>query len=198
MTDIPHSDDLFLRFFDRWYEDDDRQQKVFKTTRPDLLSNHAYVGSSRESISRLTDQSQAEVMHCIGRMTEAARNDWSCTLGLTGDMDLSWLEAVDEYYNPGRIAELITSSSPEDFSNDYIVTCCEFGALLAYVMKSLQPRLFWNLEWPYWESSLVDPVSGSVIPVFHWAIKKMSDYGWDDGFAEKVEMCLEMLDQKAS
>lgn len=75
------------------------------------------------------------------------------------------------------------------------IICCEFGAMLGAVMRSLQPRLFWSPNWPYWESSLIDPASGSEIPVFHWAIKKMSSYGWDDGFAEKTEACLAMLDR---
>ncbi len=42
---------------------------------------------------------------------------------------------------------------------------------------------------PYCESSLVDPDTGRLIPVFNLAIKKMSDYGVDDGFGDKVKSC---------
>lgn len=197
MTDIPHCDELFLRFFDRWYEDDDRERKGFKTTRPDFLTSDGYVGSTAATTSPLTEESQAAVMKRIEIMTEAASTDWARNLNLTGEMDLVWIEIIDAHYDTDRIAELISNSDPEDFSNDYLVTCCEFGALLGYVMKTLRPRLFWNPDWPYWESSLIDPVHGHVIPVFHWAIKKMSDYGWDDGFAEKVKACLDLMDRKS-
>lgn len=198
MVKLPHSDELFLRFFDPWYGDADREQKGFKTTRPDVLTTSEYLGASAASKSRLTPTSQAEVMRRIEVITQSAQTDWTRTLNLTGSVDLSWIQQIDEHYRPKRIAELLMNSNPEDFSNDYLVTCCEFGALLGRVIKGLQPRLFWLPEWPYWESSLVDPASGSVIPVFHWAIKKMSSYGWDDGFAEKIEMCLDLLDQRVS
>ena len=33
----------------------------------------------------------------------------------------------------------------------------------------------------------------SVVPVFHWAIKKFSTYGIDDGFADKPQVCVQML-----
>jgi hypothetical protein len=131
----------------------------------------------------------------IETMTRAAASDFARALNLHGEMDLTWIRAVDAHYDTARIAELIETSDPEDFSNPYLVTCCEFGALLGNVMKALQPRLFWCPDWPYWESSLIDPVSGNCIPVFHWAVKKMSADGWDDGFAEKVGAALEFLDR---
>lgn len=93
-----------------------------------------------------------------------------------------------------RPADPIARSHPEDFGGDYVVLCCEFGAVLGHVMRARQPRLFWYLDWPYWESMLLDPQTGTVIPVFHWAIKKMSDYGVDDGFVPKIERCLRILD----
>jgi hypothetical protein len=41
-----------------------------------------------------------------------------------------------------------------------------------------------------------DPGSGNLTPVFRWAMKKMSNYGWDDGFAQKIEACVQLLDKK--
>ena len=55
--------------------------------------------------------------------------------------------------------------------------------------------LDWIIEWPYWESSLFDNKTGHVLAVFHWAIKKMSDYGIDDGFAAKTKACLQLLEE---
>jgi hypothetical protein len=37
MRDLPHCDDLFLRYFDRWYSNADRKRKRFRATRPDLF-----------------------------------------------------------------------------------------------------------------------------------------------------------------
>jgi len=39
------------------------------------------------------------------------------------------------------------------------------------------------------------PDPQSLIPVFHWAVKKMSGYGWDDGFVQKIDACLKLLDK---
>jgi hypothetical protein len=65
-------------------------------------------------------------------------------------------------------------------------------------MQTMQPCVAWYLEWPYWDSAPYDPVSGFLIPVFHWAIKKMSDYGVDDGFRTKVKACLQVLNERST
>ncbi len=43
--------------------------------------------------------------------------------------------------------------------------------------------------WPYGESRLPYVPCGAEVAVFHGAIKKMSEYGVDDGFADKVQAC---------
>lgn len=162
-----------------------------------MLQHEFFLGKNSSESSSLKRTQQEEVSDRIDRMLEAARSDWSGYLFLTGEPDLRWIETFDEYYDRDQIQKLISRSDPRDFSNDYVVTCCEFGAVLGYVMTSLQPLLQWQYEWPYWESALFDPRSGNVIPPFHWAVKKMSEYGVDDGFGAKVELCLELLEQKA-
>ncbi len=137
-----------------------------------------------------------EVSQRLATMLEAAQNDWSGYLYLSGEPDLRWIEIFDEFHDRTKIQQIISRSDPQDFSNDYVITCCEFGAVLGHVLISLQPRLQWHYEWPYWESGLFDPKNGHLIPPFHWAIKKMSEYGVDDGFAAKIESCLEILDSK--
>ena len=154
------------------------------------------IGLTAADASPLSEKSQQEVIHRIETMLQAARTDWPAYLQVSGDVDLAWIDACDKYHDPGHIEEVIERSDPTDFSNDYLVLCCEFEAVLGHVMRSLQPRLVWLAEWPYWESALLDPQTGNLMPVFHWAMKKISDYGWDDGFAEKVEACLELLDNK--
>jgi len=195
MAALLHCDELFLQFFDHWYDDKDRKRKGFKATRPDFLQTPSLIGLSQREASPLDDEGQNQVLHRIETMVEAARNDWPGYLDVSGELNLDWIDSFDRYYNKGKIAGVIKRSNPEDFSNDYVVLCCEFGAALGYVMLSMQSRLAWHLEWPYWESALLDPKTGTVIPVFHWAIKKMSNYGWDDGFAKKTEACIQLLDK---
>jgi len=54
------------------------------------------------------------------------------------------------------------------------VTCCEFGAILGTVLAAELPTLARLNAWPYWEAALHHKPSGSLIPPFHWSIKKMS------------------------
>ncbi len=195
MAALPHCDNLFLHYFDRWYNDADRLRKEFPATRPDMLNSSALIGLSQDKASPLESQDQQQVWHRIETMLEAAREDWPQYLQVSGEISLQWITVFDKYYRTNRIQAVIKRSDPSDYSNDYLVICCEFGAVLGHVLRTLQPRLIWSLDWPYWESALLDPKTGNLIPVFHWAIKKMSGYGWDDGFAEKVTACLQLLNE---
>lgn len=187
---IPHCDELFLRYLDPWYDDSDRARRGFAATRPDMLTLDTI------SESPLNQETQEEVAHRIQTMFNAAQSDWSSQFSLTGDPDLHWIETIEKHYDRAQIKDLIGRSDPEDFSNDYLIVCCEFGALLGHVLKKLKPRLQWHYEWPYWESDLRDPKTNNIIPPFHWAVKKMSEYGVDDLFWEKVPACVSMLDRK--
>lgn len=126
-------------------------------------------------------------------MVAAARADWPRYLAVSGDIDWSWIDAFDRYYDSDRIHGVIERSDPSNFSNPYIVLCCEFGAALSHVFRAALPRLVWRLLWPYWDSALLDPKRGMIVPVFHWAVKKMSEYGVDDGFVSKTKGCLQIL-----
>lgn len=190
------ADQMFEWFFDRWYDEESRKAKEFKATRPDMLEVEEFVGRSAAEICGLTDEARSIVLEQVETMRKAADADWRKYLEVVEPMDLSWIEAFDTHYDLKRIEELLGRSDPADFSNDYLVTVCEFGAVLGTVMKGLLPRLEWMAAWPYWESSIFDSVTGNVIPVFHWGIKKFSTYGIDDGFSGKVEACLGMLRER--
>jgi hypothetical protein len=182
---IPDCDDVFSKFFDRWYDDDDRQRKGFAHTRPDMMAAYR-TGLSGSDICPLSEASRQRVLDQIATMLKTAHSDWSTYLHVSGEIDMDWVEAADSFYDTERIAALIDRSDPEDFSNDLVVTVCQFGAVLGHVMRQSEPRLEWVAEWPYWESALYDPATGNIIPPFHWAIKKFSDYGVDDGCVPKI------------
>lgn len=190
---LPHCDALFARFLAPWYSAKDIERKRFEATRPDIFTCADYVGISVSELSILREDGEREARTRIGRMLEACRTDWPRYLRVFGEIDEQWIEAFDEHYDRKRIAEVLKRSDPKDLSNDYLVLVCEFGAALGHVLCKKQPRLAWLYDWPYWESSLVDSRSGAVIPPFHWAVKKFSNYGVDDGFAAKIDMCLHVL-----
>jgi hypothetical protein len=196
MRALPHCDDLFLRFFDPWYDDAGRQRRGFKATLPDVLQHDSFIGLTQTQASCVTEKAQHDIVQQIDGMVDAARQDWPTYLPVTGDINLDWIDAFDRHYDRDRIHEVIDRSDPSSFSNDYVVLCCEFGAGLSRVLRDAKPRLVWRLDWPYWDSSLLDPETGTAIAIFHWAIKKMSEYGVDDGFRAKVKACLQFLNEK--
>jgi hypothetical protein len=158
-----------------------------------MLRDGTYVGLTESEASPLADTAQAKMREQIEVMTKAARSDWPRYLDVSGEIDVGWIDAFDRYYDRARIADLIQQSDACDFSNDYLVISCELGAALGYVFQTRLPRLIWHLESPYWESAILDPVSGYLVPVFHWAVGKMSEYSVDDGYVGKIETCLHLL-----
>jgi len=195
MKKLEQCDILFHRYFDPWYTDEARRRRGFKATRPDMLFVEQLIGADATRASPLTEDAQVKIREQIETMINAARGDWQNYVPVSGEIDLHWVKAFDAYYNRSRVTEVIARSDPKDFGCDYIVLCCEFGAVLGHTLRLLRPGLDWYLDWPYWDSMLLDPDSGTVIPVFHWAIKKMSSYGIDDGFADKIKKCLDILGQ---
>lgn len=195
MSSLPHCDELFLQFFDPWYNDASRKRRGFKATLPDVLQHDSFIGLSQTEASCVNELAQQKILAQIKDMVTAAREDWSTYLPVTGEIDLGWIDAFDRHYDRDKIHQVIDNSDPSNYGNDYVVLCCEFGAALGHVLRAAQPRFVWRLDWPYWDSSLLDPKTGSALPVFHWAIKKMSEYGVDDGFVSKVRASLRFLDE---
>lgn len=193
---LEHCDPLFTKFLSPWYSEADRKRKRFDATRPDVLTVGDYARVPLAELAVLRDDAARDVQMRIDRMLDACRGDWPTYLRVSGDLDEHWIDAFDEYYDRKRVGEVIARSDPADFSNDYLILVCEFGAAIAHVLRTKQPQLGWVYDWPYWESSLVDTRSGAVIPPFHWAVKKFSEYGVDDGFSAKIEMCIDLLEQK--
>ena len=131
-----------------------------------MLENESFVGLTQTEASLIAEESQPEVLSRIDGMLEAAQGDWPTYLKVSGTVDLGWVDAFDRHYTHARSEKTIDQSDPADFANDYIVICCECGAVLGQVLRSLHPRLVWRLDWPYWDSCLLDPKAGCTIAVF--------------------------------
>jgi hypothetical protein len=192
--ELPNCDDLFVKFFDPWLDDELRKRRVFKATRPDMQTIVEWKDLSSEELSRLTADGEAEVRNQIQSMVDAATEDWADLGSLSGPVTLDWVDAFDRYYTREEIAKVIDRSDPSDYSNEYLVLCCEFGAVIGKCLINLNPRSLWLPDYPYWETPVFDPRSGSLINVFSWAVKKMSEYGVDDGFKSKALKCLEVVE----
>lgn len=191
-------DEMYYRFLDRWYDDDDREHKVFPASRPDMQALEEWEGGTAESMRKLTPEYSTKVLQQIERMQKAAETDWQSYLSVQLPMNDTWIKAFDEYYDLEHVQDVVDRSDPTDYGNDYVIILIEFGAVLGDVLISKRKGMIWLPDSPYWESSVFDPKTGTIIPVFHWALKKFSTYGIDDGFAEKVDMCIHILEQHES
>ena len=189
---LPGCDDLFQKYFDRWYEEADRQNKTFQSNIPDI-ETCAPPGTKVENVTRFSEENREKIIIQVSKMVEAASKDWPNFLGESGHLDVDWIDAFDKHWDQARIANMLYTADPTDFSNPYLITCCEFGAAIGDVLLSLAPRCGWLADWPYWESAIYDPMSGKRINVFHWSIKKFSEYGVDDGFAAKLKACAAVI-----
>jgi hypothetical protein len=126
-------------------------------------------------------------------MLEAVQGDWPNYLPVKPPLSVEWIEEFDEFWTADRVREVLDRSDPRLFHNDVLVMVCEMGVALGEVMRQAAPQLEWLLDWPYWESGLLDVPSGNRINVFHWAVKRFSEYGIDDGYGAKVRACIEQV-----
>ncbi len=126
-------------------------------------------------------------------MVDAASGDWAEFTETSESVSVEGLHAFDEFYGRPEVAALIRRSDPTDFSNEYLVLCCELGAAIGEVFRGLDANLEWVYDWPYWESAIWHPKSGSQINVFDWAVKKLSSYGVSDGLRPKLLHCWSTL-----
>ena len=126
-------------------------------------------------------------------MIEAATVDWRDLLDVKGQLSISWISGFDHHFNRRRIQEIIRRSDPAQYDNDYLVLCCELGAVLGTVLNDLEPQLSWLYDWPYWESALYCQQTRSRLNVFHWAVKRLSEYGVEDDLTAKIAACRSIL-----
>jgi hypothetical protein len=192
---LPHCDKLFEQFFGPWHDEESFKRRGYKATRPDLETLFKR-GTPSERVQVLDSEGQGTVHRMVATMVEAATSDWPAYLGVSGSVSLDWIAAFDSYYTRKKIKEVLDRSDPSQFDNEYLVAICEFGAVLGEVLLKESSDLDWLYDWPYWESALYHGRSGTRVNVFHWAVKKMSEYGVDDGLAEKIQACVGFLNKK--
>ncbi len=188
---LPHCDALFKKFFTPWYETDDPPT----TTRPDMYVINGFDGKpiDFDKIQYLPEDLLEYNKKQLKTMADAALSDYQDII-ISNKLDIQVLDAVDKYYDREKITEIISRSDPKDFSNDYLIEVCEFGAMLGYLFCQID-GYGWLYSHPYFHSIIVHKETGFGITVFDWAVKKFSEYGVDDGFAAKFKMALETVKQ---
>lgn len=190
---LPDCDELFLRYFEPWLSVEDRKRRGYRATKPDVEELNVPAELTASDLSPLTDEGQIEMAARIREMVEAASGDWITLLSVEGVPSPAWISEFDNQFQRRQIQQIIDRSDPRQYDNEYLVLCCELGAVLGIVFASLEPRLVWLYEWPYWDSALYDQATRSRINIFHWALKKMSEYGVEDGLLPKLEACRRIL-----
>jgi hypothetical protein len=188
---LPHCDTLFEKFLTPWYD----QKDPPKMTRPDMYVISGFEGQplDLDHIQYLPDDLLEYNKKQLQTMADAALNDYQHIIN-SDKLDLNVLDAVDKYFDRKKIAEVISKSDPTNFSNDYVIEVCEFGAMPGHLFNQVD-GYGWLYSHPYFHSIIVHKDTGFGITVFDWAIKKFSGYGVDDGFTAKFRMALESVKQ---
>jgi hypothetical protein len=191
---LPDCDDLFAKYLIPWYPANDRPAM----TRPDMYIISGFedkpldIGSLQYLENELLEQTKKQ----IHAMADAALQDFR-EIVQSESLSLNVLEAVDKFYNRNRISQIIRNSDPADFSNQYLVTVCEFGATIGQLFQEIE-GFDWLYSYPYFHSIIVHKDSGFGIPVFDWAVKKFSEYGVDDGIVAKFQSALDGINSYRS
>lgn len=173
--ELPDCDEIWARYFARWYQPDDLAGRGYSATRPDA-ERSLLPGTPARAASSLTDAGVSRVRVQLDTMLTAVLADWPTYLNVDAPLDILWIQAFDTHWTRPRVHELLGWSDPTDFSNELVVLACEFGVALGEVMRAACPQLQWLYEWPYWESGLLDVPTGYRINVFDWGIKRFSEY----------------------
>jgi hypothetical protein len=189
--ELPDCDDLFLKYLSPWYPEEERPQM----TRPDMYVISGYKGESLDlgTLQYLSDEFLEKSKKQIQIMTKAALGDYQDII-ISDKLDFSVLEAVDEFYNRQKIADLINASDPQYFSNPYLVAVCEFGVTIGHLFNELE-GFYWLYSYPYFHSIIVHLETGFGITVFDWGVKKFSEYGADDGYVAKIHAAIDAINE---
>jgi hypothetical protein len=186
---LPSCNDVFMRFFDRWYSDEERERHGrHGTVRPDI-ARFAAPGTPVSEVSPLTPESGRTVIEFLRGLASAVS-------GAPGKIDLAWIQGFHAFYDRKELAKMLEAADPRDRRNPYAMTCQGFAAALGEVLIASMPGCAWLPDAPVWESAVYDPRGGCRINVFDWAVKKLSEYGVDDGYAMKVKVCVGMYEDE--
>lgn len=171
MGGLPSSQTLYSVYFAPWFPPEDPRAPRL---RDDVEQIELPPGEHIRSLCPLTGEGRTRVEAQLDRADQAARADLGALLERAGDPDFTWLDQLEAVATPERLQTWIKGSDPAKPDNTYLLVCCETGALIASVLRREYPALRWLPDFPYFESTLFDLNSLTLLPVFHWALKTLS------------------------
>ena len=170
-AELPTAETLYAVYFAAWFPDEDPRAPRLRS---DIEEIELPPGVPIKTLCPLTDEGRRHVTQQLKDIHNAALKDLPVLLDKSGDPDVDWLETLETKATPEQLKTWLKGSDPTKPDNNYLLLCCETGALLAGILQRKWPRLQWIHDFPYFESSLFDLNGKVMIPVFHWAIKALS------------------------
>jgi hypothetical protein len=179
--ELPDCNDLYVKYVHRWDENPEHKILIVK---PDMLQSYD-PDTDFASLVDSNDEGYIQIKQQVETMVLASRQDLQ-ELVKFEEFSLETIDKLDKAINRQYINSVIDASSEDDNANQYLISTIEFGCALAETMENEIGGFVWVYDYPYWESTIVHKQTGFEIPIFHWAIKKYSEYGVDDGFKDKI------------
>lgn len=171
MSDLPSSQILYSVYFAPWFPPEDPRAPQL---RDDAEQIELPPGGHIRSLCPLTDEGRARVDAQLDRITQAAHADLGALLECAGEPGFQWLDRLEAVATPEKLQTWMRGSDPAKADNTYFLVACETGALIASVLRREYPALRWLPDFPYFESTLFDLNTLTLLPVFHWAVKTLS------------------------
>ncbi len=188
--ELPDCNDLYVKYVHRWDDNPDHKILIVK---PDMIQSYE-PDTDFLALEDSTDEGYIQIKQQVDAMMSASKQDLQ-ELVKFNDYNLEIIDKLDKAISEEYIKGVLDVSDENDDANHYLISVIEFGCALANTMENEIGGFVWVYDYPYWESTLVHKKTGYEIPVFHWAIKKYSGYGVDDGFKDKLIRLKEILEE---
>lgn len=174
-THSAEPDELFRRYFWGWYSEESRLHRRSEGLFPDSYQIPNIPvrpeGYASEYGKEPSDRWAAE----IEDFAATANDDFCRIIGTNPKDGIDSLGKIDEYFGRHAYEQFLAISKPEDQGNRYAVLCCLLGSYTGNLLIRESADLHWWVSGPMWDSQIVHHRTGMVAPVFHWAIRRLSE-----------------------
>jgi hypothetical protein len=193
MNQLPAARQLFDRYFLTEYGPRDKARLPVNYPRQEIVGSEDFLGKTGSDVSQITTESQQDVAEIIQTLLDHAELTWGQAYAEPDVFTLKGLAAFDRGTPADSLAALIKNSDPLNPNNDYLIRCSLLGAVIGETIRQLVPNGQWVYDHPIWESGILAPDAGAVVPVFHWAVHRLSADGAHEETAAKVLTAVDMI-----
>lgn len=190
MIDDPQT--LFTRYLRSAYP-----QNWERGVLADVITMYPRNGISAAELSELDEMDQEAVINQLDTMRKVGLQELTDHTGLNFTCTANAIEQIDQWYDEIHVNDLIDHSTCDATGvTDVFIRSVEIGALLGQWFIEQGQAFAWLPTIPYWESPFYHRKTGSIVPVLHWAVKKFTSYGIEDGLLAKCQACVQRLETK--